>query len=172
MRMRLRPVQADDHPWLVELHNDLDVLHNMTDPRPVTMESHLAWWRSTQADPRQQRFVFDIDGARVGFAKVYNIDQANSNCLLGGDIHRDHRGNGYAARMWGLLLTHVFTDIGLHRVSLTTAEYNDVAMRVYVRLGFKPEGRLVQSLRRNDQFHDQICMYLLRHEWVQPEGND
>ena len=161
----LRPVEDSDHEWLVELHNDPVVLHNMTHPQPITMAHHLAWWEKIRHDHRQLRLIFVMDGKRVGFTKFYGIDRANQNCVLGADIHGDFRGQGLAKVMWSLMLRKCFDELGLHRVSLTTAEYNTVGRRVYEGLGFKDEGRLVQSLFRDGKFHDQILMYLLREDW-------
>ena len=163
--MTLRPVQDDDHEFLVELHNDPVVLHNLTHPQPITMEQHLSWWKRISHDHRQLRLIFQIDDARAGFGKFYDIDRVNQNCVLGADLHASFRGQGYAKFMWQLMLQVAFQGMHLHRVSLTTAEYNTIARRVYAQLGFKEEGRLTQSLFRDGSFHDQILMYLLRSDW-------
>lgn len=164
-RFRLKPVTDDDHEWLVELHNDPAVLKNMTHSQPITLAHHLAWWKKVSHDHRQLRLVFEIDQERAGFAKFYDIDQGNRNCVLGGDIHRDFRGKGHARKMWTLMLRKCFDELNLHRVGLTVAEYNDVGRHIYESLGFKEEGRLTQSLWRNEAYHDQIVMHLLQQDW-------
>lgn len=164
--MCLRTVEERDHRWLIELHNDADVLRNLTNPVPVEPRDHYSWWASVRNDPRQQRMVFQVAGTPVGFTKFYDIDLENSNCVLGADIHRDFRGKGLAKHMWRLMLDRCFNDMGLHRVSLSTAEFNLIGQRVYTNLGFKPEGRLTQSLCRDGKFYDQILMHLLRKDWV------
>lgn len=166
--MRLRPVSDDDHQWLVTLHNDPLVLQNLTHPQPITFEHHLRWWSQVKDDVHQLRLIFTVNYERVGAAKFYDIDHHNSCCVLGGDIHKDHRGKGYAKCMWALMLNKCFDDVRLHRVSLTTAEYNTVAQRVYSSLGFKYEGRLTQSLFRDGKYHDQICAYMLKDDWSSP----
>lgn len=166
--MRLAPVKDDDHEWLVSLHNDPEVLRNITNPQPVTLEQHLAWWEKVRHDPKELRLIFVHDGCKVGFTKFYQIDRTNQNCVLGADIRAMFRGQGYAKFMWALMLNKCFYELGMHRVSLTTAAYNVVGQRVYRGLGFKDEGRLVQSLYRDGTFHDQICMYMLRDQWVKP----
>ena|SRR3990167_3160564 len=165
MTYYLREVKESDHEWLVELHNDPEVLRNITDPRSITIEQHLAWWSSISSDPRQLRLMFAIGDEQVGFTKFYNIDRANSSCTLGADIHKKHRGHGYAHIMWTLMLDRVFLDMKLHRAALTTAEYNAIGIHIYRKLGFREEGRLEQSLLRDGVFRDQICMRLLRPEW-------
>lgn len=164
--MRLREVDDDDHEWLFKLHNDPVVLHNMTHPEEISFESHMRWWDGIKTSTNQMRLVFTVDSVRAGFAKFYDIDRTNHCCVLGGDIHSDFRGKGYAKHMWALMLNKCFDDLQLHRVSLTTAEYNVVAQRVYFGLGFKHEGKLTQSLFRDGRYWDQVCAYMLDKDWV------
>lgn len=153
------------HQWLLELHNDPLVLNNLTHPTPVTMKEHLAWWKKIRRDKRQMRCIFTIDGQNAGMCKFYDIDDVNGSCVLGADLHADFRGKGHAIHMWERMLELCFVGRRLHRVSLTTAEFNEVARYVYTKLGFKEEGRMHQSLRRDGKYHDQVCMRLLRDEW-------
>lgn len=166
MTYTLRPVDDTDHEWLVSLHNDPVVLRNLTHPQPITMAHHHAWWDKVSHDRRQLRLVFESDSHRAGVAKFYDIDRANSCCVLGADLHHEFRGLGLAKHMWALMLTRAFDGMGLHRVSLTTAEYNEPARHVYKGLGFKEEGRLIESLFRDGRYWDQVCMYMLDVDWT------
>ena len=166
MDARLRAVEgADDHVFLVALHNDPAVLHNLTHPQPITLAQHVAWWARVVDDPKQLRQIYTISGARVGCAKFYDIDEDNRSCVLGADIHKHYRGRGLARPLWTLMLDHCFDTLNLHRVSLTTASYNAVAQHVYTRLGFLVEGRQHAALLRDGVFHDVVCMYMLREMW-------
>ena len=107
-----------------------------------------------------------MDDVKVGFAKIYCIDVVNKNCVLGADIHKSYRGKGLAKHLWKLLVDECFQNLKMHRVSLTTASYNEIAQKVYKNIGFKEEGRQVQCLYRDDSFYDCICMYMLRPDWV------
>lgn len=164
--MGLVPVTDHDHEWLVELHNDPEVLRNLTHPNPIQMKDHLTWWEGIRHDPREQRWIFKVDGERVGFTKFYSIDRVNKNCVLGADIHKLHRGKGLAKFMWSAMLDHAFASLRVHRVSLTTADYNNIGYRVYTQLGFRSEGTLHESLFRSDEYYDQFCMYMLRSDWM------
>jgi RimJ/RimL family protein N-acetyltransferase len=162
---RIREVSDDDHKWLVELHNDPGVLRNLTHPMPITLDQHMSWWSSIKDSKTQKRFIFTVNSARVGFVKIYDIDDVNRSCILGADIHKDCRGNGHAKHMWTLMLRYCFDVLRLHRVSLTTAEYNSIAKKVYVGLGFREEGKLTRSLLRDGKFYDQILMYMLEEHF-------
>lgn len=160
VKYELREVTDKDHAWLVELHNDPAVLHNLNDPTPITMEHHKAWWNSRNTK-KDERYIFTVNGKRVGFTKFIQIDTVNKNCLLGADIHKDHRGKGYARIMWTLMLCYSFRCLGMWRVGLLTAEYNKIAQRVYKNVGFVEEGRQIQSLNRFGDYYDQIAMYMI-----------
>jgi len=79
-RFMLRDVKDEDHPWLVELHNDPDVLRNLTNPCSITLEDHMRWWDKISKDSSQIRMIFEVDGSRAGFTKFYSIDKINKNC--------------------------------------------------------------------------------------------
>lgn len=167
--IRLKSIEDVDHEFLVELHNDPVVLKNLTHPEPITLEHHLTWWNSVKDNACQARFVICNDNAKIGLAKFYDIDRTNRSCALGADLHRDFRGLRLARPVWREMLRTAFIAFDLHRVWLTTAEYNDVARYVYTTLGFKTEGRFERSLLREGVFYDQIIMRLFREEWSQGE---
>lgn len=164
MTCKLRKVDDSDHIWLVDLHNDPDVLRNLTNPMPITLESHMRWWKNICNSHSEIRMIFELDGQPAGFTKFYSIDKNNHSCILGADLHKDYRGKGLAKHMWSLMIDYCFKELLLHRISLTTAEYNHIAIKVYKNLGFLEEGRLKESLFRDNKFYDQICMYMINKD--------
>jgi len=166
--MQLRPIVDGDHEWLIELHNDPAVLRNVTHPQPITLQQHLAWWEGIRANQSQLRMIFEVNGERAGLTKFYDLDFDNNCCVLGGDIHKDQRGNGYAKLMWALMLNKCFDEFYFNRVALSTAEFNAVARHVYQGLGFKYEGQLTQGIYRDGQYYDLVLMYMLRDDWSSP----
>ena len=163
--MELRPVCEGDHEWLVELHNDPEVLRNLRNPTPITISDHRSWWNQISKNTKQLRLIFTVDGERVGFVKFCDLDFVNNNCEIGADIHKDHRGKGYAKFMWTLMLEKCFGEFAFHRVVLCTASFNRIALSVYSKLGFEVEGRQHEILFRDGTYHDGVWMYMLRDDW-------
>lgn len=161
----LRNVIDIDHEFLVDLHNDPEVLKNITNPNPITLESHLLWWENLNKE-KEHRLIFTVNGEKAGFTKFYSIDNVNNNCVLGADIHMNFRGQGHAKHMWALMLQYAFQKLKLFRVSLTTAEFNDKAIHIYKNLGFIEEGRFNKSLCRGDIYYDQILMYMISFNYA------
>ena len=165
MKSNLRKIEATDHEFLVELHNDPIVLFNVTNPKKITMEEHLSWFKEVSKKQSELRLIYEVGGQPAGLTKFYAIDSVNKNCVLGADLHASFRGKGLAKDMWNHMLKMCFTELNLYRVSLTTAEYNRIAQNVYEKLGFRREGVFTSSLLRNNMFHDQILMYMLETNW-------
>jgi RimJ/RimL family protein N-acetyltransferase len=82
---------------------------------------------------------------------------------------RDYRGRGYGTDAMRVLLRYLFTELNLHRASLTVFAYNPRAIRSYEKAGFTIEGRLRQTLHRDGQRYDEWVMGVLRSEWLKSE---
>ncbi len=65
-----------------------------------------------------------------------------------------------------LVLRFAFTEINLHRVTLTVFEYNPRAVRSYEKAGFRHEGRIRGALLRDGKRWDMFFMGILRDEWI------
>lgn len=162
----LRDVRVDDFPFLYDVYSDPNVRKMMLDDSVANYASHVDFWKRTLSSSKEERFLFTVDGERAGLAKIISLDLKNRNCKLGADIHERYRGKGYSYELWSLILTRCFMVHNLHRVSLETLDSNEVARHVYHKLGFREEGRQLDAVLRNDKFHDLVCMYLLKNDWL------
>jgi RimJ/RimL family protein N-acetyltransferase len=83
---------------------------------------------------------------------------------------RDIWGKGYGTDAMRIILRYAFTELNLHRVSLTVSEYNPRAIQSYLNAGFVEEGRLRGDEYRDGRRYDLIYMGILREEWEQNQG--
>lgn len=72
---------------------------------------------------------------------------------------------GYGTDAMRVLLRYAFTELNLHRVSLSVFEYNQRAIRSYEKAGFVYEGRERGRVQRGGQRWDILYMGILRDEW-------
>lgn len=54
---------------------------------------------------------------------------------------------------------------GLHRIQIIAFSFNDGAMRLYERMGFREEGRQRESMWFNGGWHDTVTYGMLEQEW-------
>lgn len=152
--------------WARELHNDPDVLSVLTDPHVVSYEEQRVWFSKLQSSPTSQRLVvFDRADTPVGLVRIDSIDRHNKSVCVGLDIHRDFRGKGLAKLVYAEVLRTWFVTEGFNRVWLTVASYNERAICLYKKLGFREEGVAREALLKNGVFYDEVHMALLRSEY-------
>lgn len=102
----------------------------------------------------------------IGLIELDGIEWTHGEGWLGiGLGARDCWGQGYGTDAVKLILRYGFTELNLHRISLTVFAYNSRAIRLYRRLGFVEEGRAREFLQRDGRRWDMIFMGLLRTEW-------
>ncbi|TCJ03573.1 GNAT family N-acetyltransferase [Cytobacillus praedii] len=111
----------------------------------------------------------------IGITSLINIDYKNRNaeCII--DIgEKDFWGKGYAKEALKLLLDFAFQEMNLHRVSLKVFSFNEKAINLYAKIGFKHEGVSRHSLFRNGHWHDIFHMGILQSEFIHlgPEGEE
>jgi RimJ/RimL family protein N-acetyltransferase len=78
---------------------------------------------------------------------------------------RNDWGKGYGTDAMNIILRFAFTELNLHRVTLTVFEYNPRAIRSYEKVGFCHEGRLRSILLRDGKRWDMLYMGILAEDW-------
>ncbi len=63
------------------------------------------------------------------------------------------------------MLDHAFSTLGLHRVGLAVFEFNERAIRSYLKVGFVVEGRSRDAIWRDGRHWDELQMSILEEEW-------
>jgi RimJ/RimL family protein N-acetyltransferase len=102
----------------------------------------------------------------IGDVGLSGIDWIHRNAYLGISIgEREEWGKGYGTDAVRVILRFAFTELNLHRVSLTVFDYNQRAIRSYEKAGFRMEGRQRGFLKREGQRWDLLYMGILRREW-------
>ena len=106
------------------------------------------------------------DDRLIGFVGLGGINWNNGDGWVGiGVGERENWGKGYGTDAMRIILRFAFTELNLHRVSLSVYANNLRAIRSYEKAGFSIEGRLRQVVHRDGQWADEVFMGVLREEW-------
>jgi RimJ/RimL family protein N-acetyltransferase len=106
------------------------------------------------------------DDRLVGGIGIIDINHADGNAQLGLSIYRqDDWGHGYGREMIVLALRYAFNELNLHRVWLTTSAFNERALKLYEKLGFRHEGRGREHFLLDGRRWDIVSMGMLRDEF-------
>jgi RimJ/RimL family protein N-acetyltransferase len=102
----------------------------------------------------------------IGEIGLDGISYARGESYVGVGIgEAEYWGKGYGTDAMNVILRYAFTELNLHRVSLTVFEYNPRAIRSYEKCGFRMEGRAREAFRREGRRWDMLHLGVLREEW-------
>jgi RimJ/RimL family protein N-acetyltransferase len=106
------------------------------------------------------------DDRLVGGIGLMDINGADGHAQLGLSIYKqDDWGHGYGRELIVLALRYAFNELNLHRVWLTTSAFNERALKLYERLGFRHEGRGREHVLLHGTRWDIVYMGMLRDEF-------
>ncbi|MFM1651774.1 GNAT family N-acetyltransferase [Brevibacillus sp. B_LB10_24] len=169
-RVWFRKMTADDAELYHRWRNDLEVMRSTS---PALDIYHFEATRDFV-----QHVILGSDSAKsyiiharesdqpIGITSLVNIDYKNRNaeCII--DIgEKEYWGRGYGTESLRLLLDYAFRELNLHRVSLRVFSFNQNAIKLYEKIGFKHEGRARQALFRDGTWHDIVHMGILQSEY-------
>ena len=158
-------------------HRDSEFMRFL-DTNPTRLQSQKEMQKSLEEDLEKQksdRHWFTIralvDDKLLGDIDLSIYNWPGRDAFVGLGIgERDFWGKGYGTDVMKVILRYAFTEVNLQRVTLTVFEYNPRAVRSYEKTGFRHEGRLRQFLNREGKRWDMLFMGILRHEWMEQNG--
>ncbi len=177
---RIRLVAVDPErvaPLFARWGRDAEYLRQL-DSNPAQLWSTNAiqgWIKKEQEKNGLQDLVFMIESVKddkpIGFVALDGIQWSHGEAWLGIGIgERAYRGQGLGTEAVRLTLQYAFTELNLHRVSLSVFEYNPRALRSYEKAGFQVEGRERGALKRDGRRWDLIYMGILAEGYAQHTG--
>ncbi len=131
---------------------------------PITTPDAAAWVRHLAEHP----FAWVIEHrVPIGEIRLDRLDKQDRRASLAiGIFDPTSLGKGLGTEAIRLILDFAFRTLKLHRISIRVLAYNTRAIRAYQKCGFVIEGREREAGLVNGQWHDDIIMGLLEHEFV------
>lgn len=159
-RLALRRVKEADVPTILAI---------LTEPAVAR------WWgrydadrvrAEMLADPRLEAFVIEIEDAVAGVLYVTEENEPDyRHASLDITLATTHHGQGYGREALRVVINHLISERGHHRFTIDPEVANDVAIRSYSAVGFKPVGVMRRYSRRPDgTWVDGLLMDLLADE--------
>jgi RimJ/RimL family protein N-acetyltransferase len=170
-RILLRRFRADDLPALIAYRSDPEVAR------------YQSWSQLNEASARA--FLAGLDKSEPGARGVWfqfavalkTTDQLIGDCALlvraddtrqaeiGYTFARQFQGQGYATEAVGRLLEYLFRTLKIHRVTAQVDCRNERSIALLERIGFRREGRFLQSFWLKGNWIDEYLYARLASEW-------
>ena len=157
-RVTLTPLQMANIYTHFEWNNDPELNH-FDSELPYEAESFGAFKRRFERmvfhpTPEGQDFeIHDEEGTLIGVAYLSHLSPHHRHCRIGLTIgDRAAWGQGYGRDAMTVLLEYCFNQLGLHRVSTDTFEYNTAWRKLVRDTGFIHEGTAHDYLYRDGKY--------------------
>ena len=116
-------------------------------------------------DPMNLVIELNSSEQPIGTIQLYDINRFDRNCMFGIRIGKtDYQGKGIGAEAINLIVQYAFNVLKLKRVSLKVYEYNENAIKCYLKTGFEIEGKLRKSVKIDGIYYDEILMSIINPE--------
>lgn len=161
----LRPLERRDlersRAWVNDPENAARLLRVL----PVSEMEQEQWFENICTLYDRYVWAVEIEGQHIGNVGIYHIDlvhrRAEAWTLIGEPAWR---GKGLGQEAMALLLDYSFGGLGLNKLYLHVDEENIIAQKMYKKLGFIEEGKLVGEYFIQGRFRNIIRMRLLVSE--------
>lgn len=171
-RIRLRKMTKEDAALYHKWRNDVEVMYSTSqslDVYPMKATEEFVEFIILGADTSKGYIMIDKKKEQsIGIISLINIDYKNrsAECII--DIgEKEYWGKGYGREGMKLLLDYAFYEMNLHRMTLRVFSFNERAVRLYKKIGFKSEGKSREALFREGKWHDIIHMGILQKEYFE-----
>lgn len=155
-----RAIERKDLDLIREEHNDESVLSMLGDPFIVTESRHLQWWENISGSRTNTAFCicFKNPSSVIGIWRLQNFDITNRCAEVGVDIFRSHRGNGYGAIAYKMIIKYLFESLNVNSIFARAGEFNVRSLNSLQKAGFKITGKIKEALYKNGKYWDNIIL--------------
>lgn len=168
--VRLTSIKEKDYEIIEDWFNDVNFLRHY-DMLPAIPQTCIEVKKSIDEFAYgKNSFVFGIriidSDILVGIIGLFDIQWANGvGTFFIGIGDNNSSGKGYGIEALRLLLDFGFNELNLHRIQLNVISYNERAIKLYEKAGFKREGVFRELLFRDNKRYDLYLYGYLRNEW-------
>jgi len=169
-RLYLRPIEAEDLPFIRRWANDPEVRRLTGEALPMSKAGADEFLERVRQDKERVWFVVvlkenDCVIGEAGLLRMFHPWRNTDLSIIIGD--KEAWGKGYGTQAILLLLDYAFGYLGFHRVSVGVVGFNERALRFYEKVGFKREGLQRDGYYYDHAFHDFVMMSILEDEFRQ-----
>ena len=169
-RIRLRALRESDLGDLVAWWQDPAVMVTQTSgpyhPRPAdaVAEQFRQWSRNDGTDVGFAVRTVE-DDRLIGHAALFGANAHNRAATFAVVIGPPYQNRGLGTATTRMMLRYGFDELGLHRIGLTVAAFNERGLATYRTVGFVEEGRIREAIFRSGAWFDLVYMGVLARDW-------
>ncbi|MFS0674452.1 UDP-4-amino-4,6-dideoxy-N-acetyl-beta-L-altrosamine N-acetyltransferase [Ornithinibacillus sp. 179-J 7C1 HS] len=161
----LRVIKEDDLKQVLEWRNSPRVKNVMYSNHHITWADHLRWFQSIKETADKEVYVLTYKGKPIGVVSLQEISKEHNRCEWGLYIGDEKAPKGSGTVMGILALNKAFHEMDLHKVCAQVLLTNEVSFKFHKKLGFEYEGRLVDHIKKENNYIDVLQLALFQSKW-------
>lgn len=169
----LRFVEPSDLELIREMSNDPEIEEMVGGwSYPCAKQHQIEWYDRILHDNNNFRFAIEYDCKFVGIATLTNIDIKYRSALHGIRlINQAPKGVGIGTDAVFAIMRYSFEELQLNRLYSRIISYNKASWALYQKCGWKTEGCYRQSVFKNNEYHDEYPVAILKEEYFEWKKN-
>ncbi|WP_153732395.1 UDP-4-amino-4,6-dideoxy-N-acetyl-beta-L-altrosamine N-acetyltransferase [Sporosarcina obsidiansis] len=168
MTIQLRKVEEKDLKMIMTWRMLPEVTKYMyTDPQ-LSMDSQLQWFEKINRNYEEEKYwIIQLEsGQDVGLISVNNIDYKNKTANWAYYLAEiEARGKGLAKILECNLYDYIFFELKINKIWYEVLEFNEMVIRLHEKFGGKIEGKFIDHIYKNGEFHNVIRMATFKKDW-------
>lgn len=170
-KTRLRAIESADAPLLREMINDPAIEEAVGGwGFPVSESEQLRWIERQSESAQTKRFMIDgigtSDPSTIGMIYFTDLDWKNRSAEMGIKLATDApRRQGYATDAVHALLTYLFDELQMNRVSMVILATNAASVGLFEKCGAVREGTLRRAVYKKGRYIDAYVYGILKDEY-------
>jgi diamine N-acetyltransferase len=175
-RIKLRPLEKDDLPFVHRLNNNANVMRYwFEEPYEAYVELEDLYAKHIH-DQSERRFITEFQDTHVGLVELVEINHIHRRAEFQIIIDPHHQGQGFASEAAQLAMDYAFSVLNLYKLYLIVDKENDKAIHIYSKLGFAVEAELKEEFFVNGEYRSVIRMCIFQPEYLKafksPQGRN
>lgn len=164
-RVYLKPIEKEDIDYLLTLWKNPDIMDFWFSEPYMNREKFNATFEERQKDPSLRQFIAYVDEDRIGYANLHHINLRHRTAVFAVMVDPKNQGKGYAEEVVRRTVDYGFYQLNLNKINLDVVDFNEKAVYIYEKVGFKVEGKQEQQLFIQGDYHTSLSMGILRDRY-------
>ncbi|MBU1119369.1 GNAT family N-acetyltransferase [Patescibacteria group bacterium] len=171
-KIALVPPAKEDTILYTQWLNDSEVNRglNLHTEMPLTVDQEEKWYEENITKNPSDKTIFAVMLLKnkkiignVGLESIHPIHQSAELGIVIGE--KKQWGKGYGEEILRLILDYGFNTLNRKSIFLRCFEYNDRALKLYKKFGFKMQGKLRKNSYYDGKLHDTYYLDMLKNEF-------
>ncbi len=166
---RLRPLEERDLKKVLDWRNSERIRQSMLSDHLISWEEHWHWFTNMNQD-RNSYLLFEFQEQPAGLVYFNDIDRYHNKACWGFYVGETELPRGTGLLMGYLGLSHAFSEQAFRKICSEALFSNPTSISFHIKLGFVEEGRLIQQVRKGENYVDLILLALFNEQWQQNQN--